>query len=81
MVSSPCLTFRPGSPLTIEEGLRPEEAGVLGGGALLFTISDATLAWDAFLQPHTHLVVMTTSYTAKVLITLSAVEGGRLMTD
>nr|XP_023399354.1 lysoplasmalogenase [Loxodonta africana] len=53
--------------------------GSAGLGALLFTISDAVLAWDAFAQPlpHAHLVVMTTYYAAQALITLSAISGPR----
>lgn len=49
-------------------------------GALLFTLSDSVLAWDAFVQslPHARLVVMTTYYAAQLLIALSAVQSPRL---
>ncbi|XP_039100033.1 lysoplasmalogenase isoform X1 [Hyaena hyaena] len=48
-------------------------------GALLFTLSDSVLAWDAFAQslPHARLVVMTTYYAAQLLIALSAFQSPR----
>ncbi|KAM9632993.1 lysoplasmalogenase TMEM86B [Trichechus inunguis] len=57
--------------------------GSAGLGALLFTISDSVLAWDAFAQPlpHARLVVMTTYYAAQALIALSAVSGLRHKTN
>ncbi|XP_003997473.3 lysoplasmalogenase isoform X1 [Felis catus] len=49
-------------------------------GALLFTLSDSVLAWDAFVQslPHARLVVMTTYYAAQLLIALSAFQSPSL---
>lgn len=48
-------------------------------GALLFTLSDSVLAWDAFAQslPHARLMVMTTYYAAQLLIALSAFQSPR----
>uniref|UniRef100_A0A8C3YRH9 Lysoplasmalogenase TMEM86B n=1 Tax=Catagonus wagneri TaxID=51154 RepID=A0A8C3YRH9_9CETA len=48
--------------------------GSASWGVLLFTLSDAMLAWNAFAQPlpHARLVVMTTYYSAQILISLSA---------
>ncbi|EHB13463.1 Transmembrane protein 86B, partial [Heterocephalus glaber] len=45
-------------------------------GALLFAVSDAVLAWDAFVQPlpHSHLVTMATYYAVQALITLSVLR-------
>ncbi|XP_061245306.1 lysoplasmalogenase TMEM86B [Bos javanicus] len=49
-------------------------------GALLFVLSDSMLAWNIFtyLVPHGHLLVMTTYYSAQMLITLSAFQNPRL---
>lgn len=54
--------------------------GSTGWGALLFTLSDTTLAWNAFAQPlpHARLVVMTTYYSAQVLISLSVSQSPKL---
>ncbi|XP_076989662.1 lysoplasmalogenase TMEM86B [Tamandua tetradactyla] len=45
-----------------------------GRGALLFTFSDALLAWDTFAQPlpHGRLLVMTTYYAAQALLASAA---------
>ncbi|XP_006901944.1 PREDICTED: lysoplasmalogenase [Elephantulus edwardii] len=53
--------------------------GSAGPGGLLFTLSDAVLAWDAFAWPlpHARLLVMSTYYAAQALIALSAVGGPR----
>ncbi|XP_066127117.1 LOW QUALITY PROTEIN: lysoplasmalogenase TMEM86B [Saccopteryx bilineata] len=52
-------------------------------GALFFTISDTTLAWDAFIQPlaHARLLIMATYYAAQLLIALSAFQSPRLKTN
>lgn len=52
-------------------------------GALLFTLSDAVLAWNLFVHPlpHAHLVVMATYYAAQVLIALSAFQSPRLKSN
>lgn len=49
-------------------------------GALLFVLSDSVLAWNTFTYrvPHGHLLVMTTYYSAQMLITLSAFQNPRL---
>lgn len=49
-------------------------------GALLFVLSDTVLAWNTFTHrvPHGHLLVMTTYYSAQMLITLSAFQNPRL---
>lgn len=54
--------------------------GSTGWGALLFTLSDTMLAWNAFAQPlpHARLVVMTTYYSAQVLISLSVSQSPKL---
>ncbi|XP_045843085.1 lysoplasmalogenase isoform X2 [Meles meles] len=56
--------------------------GSIRGGALLFALSDVVLAWDTFVRPlpHARLVVMTTYYTAQLLITLSAFRSPQLKT-
>ncbi|XP_057567104.1 lysoplasmalogenase [Hippopotamus amphibius kiboko] len=57
--------------------------GSAGWGALLFTLSDAVLAWNTFAYPlpHAHLVIMTTYYAAQVLIGLSAFQSPRLKSN
>ncbi|XP_004439251.1 PREDICTED: lysoplasmalogenase [Ceratotherium simum simum] len=57
--------------------------GSASWGALLFTLSDAVLAWDTFFQPlpHARMVVMATYYSAQVLIALSAFQGPGLQTN
>ncbi|XP_045148740.1 lysoplasmalogenase isoform X3 [Echinops telfairi] len=51
--------------------------GSAGLGALLFTLSDAVLAWGTFVWPlpHARLMIMTTYYAAQALIALSVLEG------
>uniref|UniRef100_A0A8I3W851 Lysoplasmalogenase TMEM86B n=1 Tax=Callithrix jacchus TaxID=9483 RepID=A0A8I3W851_CALJA len=57
--------------------------GSAGWGALLFTLSDGVLAWDAFAQPlpHARLAIMTTYYAAQLLISLSAPRSPGPKTD
>ncbi|XP_068383909.1 lysoplasmalogenase TMEM86B isoform X1 [Eschrichtius robustus] len=57
--------------------------GSTSWGALLFTLSDAVLAWNIFVHPlpHAHLVVMTTYYAAQTLIALSAFQSPRLKSN
>ncbi|XP_014586309.1 lysoplasmalogenase TMEM86B [Equus caballus] len=57
--------------------------GSAGWGSLLFTLSDALLAWDTFAQPlpYARLAVMATYYSAQVLIALSGFRGPGLKTN
>ncbi|XP_074076119.1 LOW QUALITY PROTEIN: lysoplasmalogenase TMEM86B [Macrotis lagotis] len=52
-------------------------------GGLFFSISDAVLAWDTFVQPlfPGRLIIMTTYYTAQALLALSTVEDQAPKTD
>ncbi|XP_013003192.1 lysoplasmalogenase TMEM86B isoform X2 [Cavia porcellus] len=57
--------------------------GSAGRGALLFTMSDAVLAWDSFVWPlpHGRLVTMITYYAAQALFTLSVLRSPRNKAD
>nr|XP_004672745.1 lysoplasmalogenase [Jaculus jaculus] len=59
------------------------QGGSASWGALLFTFSDGILAWDTFVQslPYARLVIMTTYYTAQLLLTLSALWSPGLKTQ
>ena len=64
---------------------QPVRGGFSAWGTLLFTVSDGwqLLASHAFFQPlpHASFVVLTTCYPARVLIAVSAIKSGRLVTD
>lgn len=52
-------------------------------GALLFTLSDAVLAWNTFAQPlpYGRLLVMAAYYAAQLLLTLTAFQSQGLKTS
>lgn len=57
--------------------------GSAGHGALLFTVSDAVLAWNSFVRPlpQGRLVTMSTYYVAQALLALSALGSPGRKTD
>ncbi|KFO36490.1 Lysoplasmalogenase, partial [Fukomys damarensis] len=73
-MAGPVAAYAPLLAAVLWRGLA--RGGSTSHGVLLFAVSDAVLAWDAFVWPlpHGRLVTMTTYYAAQALIALSVLR-------